>query len=62
MSRLLFWLELRLEDDRVSPKEPVEITWPVRYAPLATAATRPPYAIYLKYRLRNKQNQARAKS
>jgi hypothetical protein len=31
--------------------EQVEITWSVRYAPLATAATRAPYAIYLKYRL-----------
>jgi hypothetical protein len=29
----------------------------VRYAPLATAATRAPYAIYLKYRLGKKKNQ-----
>jgi hypothetical protein len=30
--------------------EQVEITWSVRYAPLTTASTRSPYAIYLKYR------------
>jgi hypothetical protein len=33
-----------------------------KYAPLATAATRAPYAIYLKYRLGKKQNQGRTKS
>jgi hypothetical protein len=33
-------------------EEQVENTWLVRYPPLATAATRAPYAIYLKYRLR----------
>jgi hypothetical protein len=43
-------------------EEQVENTWSVRYAPLATAATRAPYAIYLKYRLRKKQNQGRTKS
>jgi hypothetical protein len=43
-------------------QEHVEITWSVRYAPLATTATRAPYAIYLKYRLRKKQNQGRTKS
>jgi hypothetical protein len=43
-------------------EEQVQITWSVRYAPLATAATRAPYAIYLKYRLRKKQNQGRTKS
>jgi hypothetical protein len=32
------------------------------YAPPATAATRAPYAIYLKYRLEKKQNQERTKS
>jgi hypothetical protein len=37
-------------------EEQVEITWSVRYAPLATAAIRAPYAIYLKYILRKKQN------
>jgi hypothetical protein len=43
-------------------EEQVENTWSVRYAPLATTATRAPYAIYLKYRLRKKQNQGRTKS
>jgi hypothetical protein len=43
-------------------EEQVENTWSVWYAPLATAATRAPYAIYLKYRLRKKQNQGRTKS
>jgi hypothetical protein len=40
-------------------EEQVENTWSVRYAPLATAATRAHYAIYLKYRLGKKQNQGR---
>jgi hypothetical protein len=40
-------------------EEQVENTWSVWYAPLATAATRPPLAIHLKYRLRTKQNQGR---
>jgi hypothetical protein len=35
--------------------EQVEVTWSVRYAPLATTATRAPYAIYLKYRLGKKK-------
>jgi hypothetical protein len=39
--------------------EQVEITQSVRYAPLATTATRAPYAIYLKYRFGKKQNQGR---
>jgi hypothetical protein len=43
-------------------EEQVENTWSVRYAPLATVATRAPYAIYLKYRLGKKQNQGRTKS
>jgi hypothetical protein len=43
-------------------EEQVENTWSVRYAPLATAATRAPYAIYLMYRLRKKKNQVRTKS
>jgi hypothetical protein len=43
-------------------QEQIEITWSVWYAPLATAATRAPYAIYLKYRLGKKQNQGRTKS
>jgi hypothetical protein len=43
-------------------EEQVENTWSVRYAPLATAARRAPYAIYLKYSLGNKQNQGRTKS
>jgi hypothetical protein len=43
-------------------EEQVENTWLVRYAPLATVATRAPYAIYLKYRLGKKQNQGRTKS
>jgi hypothetical protein len=43
-------------------EEQVENTWSVRYAPLATVATRAPYAIYLKYRLGKKQNQGRIKS
>jgi hypothetical protein len=36
-------------------EEQVENTWSVRYAPLATVATRAPYAICLKYRLGKKQ-------
>jgi hypothetical protein len=43
-------------------EEQVEKTWSLRYAPLATAATREPYAIYLNYKLRKKQNQGRTKS
>jgi hypothetical protein len=43
-------------------EEQVENTWSIRYAPLATAATRAPYAIYLKYASRKKQNQGRTKS
>jgi hypothetical protein len=43
-------------------EEQVENTWSVQYAPLSTAATRAPYAIYLKYRLRKKKNQERTKS
>jgi hypothetical protein len=43
-------------------EEQVENTWSIRYAPLATAATRAPLAIYLKYILRKKQNQERTKS
>jgi hypothetical protein len=37
-------------------EEQVENTWSVRYAPLATAAIRPPYVISLNYRLGKKQN------
>jgi hypothetical protein len=43
-------------------EDQVENTWSVRYAPLATAATRAPYAMYIKYRLRKMQNQGRTKS
>jgi hypothetical protein len=43
-------------------EEQVENTWSVRYAPLTTAATKAPYTIYLKYRLRRKQNRGRTKS
>jgi hypothetical protein len=43
-------------------EEQVENTWSLWYAPLATAATRTPYAIYLKYRSGKKQNQGRTKS
>jgi hypothetical protein len=43
-------------------EEQVENTWSVQYAPLVTAATRAPYAIYLMYRLGKKQNQGRKKS
>jgi hypothetical protein len=43
-------------------EEQVENTWSVRYAPLATAATKALYAIYLKYRLGKKQNEGRTKS
>jgi hypothetical protein len=43
-------------------EEQVKITWSVRYAPLATAATRAPDVIYLKYRLGKKENQGRTKS
>jgi hypothetical protein len=43
-------------------EEQVENTWSVQYAPLAIVATRTPLAIYLKYRLRKKQNQGRTKS
>jgi hypothetical protein len=43
-------------------EEQVENTWSVRYAPLTTATIRASYAIYLKYRLRKKQNQGRTKS
>jgi hypothetical protein len=32
-------------------EEQVENTWSVWYAPLDTAATRAPYAIYLKYNI-----------
>jgi hypothetical protein len=54
-------LFVRVSQRRVR-EEQVEITWSVWYAPLATAATRAPYAIYLKYRLGNKQNQGGTKS
>jgi hypothetical protein len=57
-SALLF---VRVSLGRVR-EEQVENTWSVWYAPLATAATRAPYAIYLKYRLRKKQNQGKTKS
>jgi hypothetical protein len=40
----------------------VENTWSVRYTPLDTTATIAPSAIYLKYRLRKKQNHVRTKS
>jgi hypothetical protein len=43
-------------------EEQVENTWSGWYAPLATVAIIAPYAIYIKYRLRKKQNQGRTKS